>query len=142
MIKKQYAGLTPYCTSTKKILIVQRGPMISNPKKWCAFGGGANENETPVDCAKREFEEESGHDSLLYYMKKGSYDHNMLNAKYINYWGIFKDEFIPKIGKKTVDGVVEITDYAWVNPEEALKYDLIFGFRNFIKNETKDLIDL
>lgn len=136
--KKIYAGIAPFCLSTKNILIVKRSGEISNPFKWCAFGGGAESGESIEFTARREFKEESGL-TLQYDIIKATYDHKMLGATYYNYWGLFEEEFVPLINKKTVDEVTEIIDYKWLTIDKALDYDLIFGFKKFLEISYKDL---
>lgn len=138
-MKKKYAGVTPFCLKTKNILIVQRSLDISSPLKWCSFGGGIEDGESPLFAAKREFEEESGL-NLYFKIIKASYDHQLLDGTYINYWGLFDEEFTPKVGVTTDDGAIEIINYAWVPPQKAIEqYDLIFGFECFLEQAFKDL---
>lgn len=41
-------------------LLIRRGPTVVYPGTWCFPGGKRNDNETPVDAAKRELAEEAG----------------------------------------------------------------------------------
>lgn len=50
-----------FLTPDKQVLFLQRGPGGDHAGEWCFPGGGIEEGESPLECAKRETEEETGH---------------------------------------------------------------------------------
>lgn len=135
---KLAAGILPYCIKSKRFLISQRGPDITEPNKWVCFGGKADNGESPQQTAIREFREESGYDGKVKLINKPFINHNKQDGfTFVTYIGIVPDEFIPTtINKKTVDGDVEISDAKWITKE--VLYGLIGndilhrGFNTFL----------
>ena len=50
-----------FLTPDKQVLFLQRGPGGDHEGEWCFPGGGMEEGEGPLECAKRETDEETGH---------------------------------------------------------------------------------
>lgn len=118
---KLAAGVLPYCIKTGRFLIAKRGTNISDPNLWTSFGGKSEEGESSQQCARREFKEESGYTGNIQLT-------NPVPIKtpdgyvFVNYVGLVPNEFRPTtIGKKTVDGDVEVQAAKWVTKEELKK---------------------
>ena len=136
------AGLLPICKSTGRICLQQRGKDITQPNKWCNFGGGKNVGETPKSTAIREFWEESGVIVPLtvipsYTSKKGDY------FTYYNYLGLCDDEFEIICNKITIDGDIEVQDYKWLNLEDFEKLvhsdDAHWGLKQLWNNDSENI---
>ena len=58
---KFYAGGFIFDAQTSTVLLHLRDANTKiNPNTWAFFGGGSEENETPLNCFLREFQEETG----------------------------------------------------------------------------------
>jgi 8-oxo-dGTP pyrophosphatase MutT (NUDIX family) len=135
---KLAAGILPYCPTTKRFLISQRGPDITEPNKWVCFGGKADDGETEQYTAIREFREESGYKGKVKLINKPFYNYNKLDGfKFATFIGLVPNEFIPTtINKETVDGDIEIQDAKWIDKQQLFKLidsDIIHrGFNTFL----------
>lgn len=120
---KLAAGILPYCSQTQRFLLAKRGPMISNPNQWTNFGGKAEQGESPKQVALREFREESGYKGPVKIISKGYPTQNKKDGfVFVNYIGEVPNEFKPStIGKKTVDGDIEVSAAKWVTFEQLMK---------------------
>ena len=119
---KLAAGILPYCPETQRFLLAKRGPNISNPNQWTNFGGKANKGESPAQTAVREFREESGYKGKVKLLKPLPIKNNKDGFVFVNYIGIVPEEFQPTtIGKKTVDGDVEVSASKWLTKEQLKK---------------------
>jgi ADP-ribose pyrophosphatase YjhB (NUDIX family) len=115
----QAAGILPYCPKTGRYLIAKRGPNISNPNQWTNFGGKANKGENPAQTAVREFKEESGYKGSVRLNRPIPTKNNKDGITFYNFIGEVPAEFQPTtIGKKTVDGDVEVSASKWVTKEQ------------------------
>lgn len=47
--------------TTNKIILGKRSPVINNPNQWNFFGGNIDANESPIQAAIRELEEETNY---------------------------------------------------------------------------------
>jgi len=117
----QAAGILPYCPKTGRYLIAKRGPDISNPNQWTNFGGKANKGENPTQTAVREFKEESGYKGSVRLNRPIPTKNNKDGMTFYNFIGEVPAEFQPTtIGKKTVDGDVEVSASKWVTKEQLI----------------------
>jgi len=143
--QKRAAGVYPIAKSTGRILLQQRGKNINNPLEWTNWGGKADPGESPKQNAVREFREESGYKGDVELVKSFVFENP--DVKFSNYFGIVPNEFTPPmVGKKTVDGVVEVENYKWVSLNQFLNFKGKFhrGVSDFIKNalpQLRDIID-
>jgi len=140
------AGVLPYCPSTKRFLISKRGPQISNPNVWTNFGGGSQDGESPIQTAVREFREESGYRGKVRLIKSYPTKNQKDGITFFNFIGLVSDEFKPTtIGKKTVDGSVEVSSAKWVNVEQiynlnpGILHPGFFKFLNLAKNQLQGI---
>lgn len=115
------AGILPYCPKTGRYLIAKRGPTISNPNQWTNFGGKADKGENPAQTAVREFKEESGYKGSVRLNRPIPTKNNKDGITFYNFIGEVPAEFQPTtIGKKTVDGDVEVSASKWVTKEQLM----------------------
>jgi len=115
------AGILPYCPKTGRYLIAKRGANISNPNQWTNFGGKANKGENPAQTAVREFKEESGYKGSVRLNRPIPTKNNKDGITFYNFIGEVPAEFQPTtIGKKTVDGDVEVSASKWVTKEQLM----------------------
>lgn len=138
--KLMSAGVLPIAKTTGRILIHKRGPKINDPNTWCNYGGGSKVGESQIKTARREFKEESGYGG--YVSLHRSYQFKKPNGfKFQNFIGIVDREFKPKINVKTVDGVVEASDYRWLTIDELLKFRGKFhkGFEKLLKEREQQI---
>lgn len=98
------AGILPICIKTGRILLIRRGLNQPQPGTWATFGGKYEEEEdnTPKDIAMREFTEESGYHGKFKISNKplDVFDSNHL--KFYTFVGLFEEEFMPKLDRKSV----------------------------------------
>lgn len=140
------AGVLPYCTSTQKFLIAKRGPNISNPNQWTNFGGGSEGKENQIQTAIREFREESGYQGPVKLIKSYPTKNNKDGIVFYNYIGIVPKEFRPTtLGKKTVDGNIEVSKCAWItldelyNLSQGILHPGFYKFLNLAKDQLSSL---
>lgn len=118
---KLAAGILPYCPKTQRFLLAKRGPMISNPNQWTNFGGKADKGESPAQCAVREFREESGYRGKVK-LQNPLPVKNKDGFVFVNYIGLVPEEFqSTTIGKKTVDGDIEVSAAKWLTKAQLQK---------------------
>lgn len=98
-----------------KILVTQRSENMSLPLKWEFPGGKLEENESHIDCIKREIKEELNIDiEVLEQLSSSIYD-----------YGTFKVNLIPFFAKH-ISGEIKLTehkDYKLLNKVDLLKMD-------------------
>lgn len=94
---------------TKRILLQLRAPDKRNRNYWGFWGGSNEKGEMPIDCIKRELQEEVGFLPLL---TKIYPLHTMISNdetfEYTTFLATTPTEFIPTINQ-------ESEGYAWVN---------------------------
>lgn len=96
------AGVIPYCSTTNRYLLNLRSKSVNQPLTWSGWGGEAEEGEALVDCAEREFREESGYNKDVKLIRCYTYSKSYL--VYINYMCILEDEFKPVLSWESEDG--------------------------------------
>jgi len=108
--KKIAAGIIPIHPPSGKVMMIRRGMNQSHPNTWSFFGGKFEEEDgNPKETAKREFTEESGNDSIKYYIStKPVYVNSDNHLRFYNYIGIFTEQFVPDLEKEN-----EAQDYGW-----------------------------
>jgi 8-oxo-dGTP diphosphatase len=98
-----------------KILVAQRSDKMKLPLKWEFPGGKLEENETEIDCVKREIKEEINIDiEVIKKLSSSIYD-----------YGAFKINLIPFIAKY-IDGEIRLAehkDYKLLEKVELLGLD-------------------
>ena len=98
-----------------KILVVQRSDKMKLPLKWEFPGGKLEENETEIDCVKREIKEEINIDiEVVKKLSSSIYD-----------YGAFKINLIPFIAKY-IHGEIRLAehkDYKLLEKVELLSLD-------------------
>jgi 8-oxo-dGTP pyrophosphatase MutT (NUDIX family) len=141
------AGIFPYCPETKRFLIAQRGPNISDPNLWACFGGGADEGESVEETALREFREESGYQGQVKLSKVRWDTYNKKDrCVFYTYLGYVPKEFIPSmVGQETIDGDIETQAAKWVTVkqlEKLLDNQILHkGFNRFLYSFLKVKIE-
>jgi ADP-ribose pyrophosphatase YjhB (NUDIX family) len=85
------AGIIPIHAPSRSIMMIRRGMDQSYPNTWSFFGGGFEEEDvTPKETAKREFKEESGIESIKYYVStKPIYVNDNNHVRFYNFLGLF-----------------------------------------------------
>lgn len=98
-----------------KILVTQRSEKMKLPLKWEFPGGKLEENESEIDCIKREIKEELN--IKIEVLEKLS------NSKYD--YGTFKINLIPYISKYVSGEIIlsEHKDYKLLDKSELLNLD-------------------
>lgn len=98
-----------------KILVAQRSDKMKLPLKWEFPGGKLEENETEIDCVKREIKEEINIDiEVVKKLSSSIYD-----------YGVFKINLIPFIAKYIHREIrlAEHKDYKLLEKVELLSLD-------------------
>lgn len=138
------AGVLPYCPKSGRFLISKRGPNISNPNEWTNFGGGSEQGENIVQTAVREFREESGYSGSVKLVKSFPTKNAKDGITFYNFIGLVPKEFKPTtIGKKTIDGNVEVSKCVWLTLDKLVELSpgiLHPGFYKFL-NLAKSQLD-
>lgn len=99
----------------KKILVTQRSEKMKLPLKWEFPGGKLEENESEIDCIKREIKEELNIEiEILKSLSNSIYD-----------YGVFKINLIPFISNYVSGEIIlsEHKDYKLVDKSELLNLD-------------------
>lgn len=135
MDKKIAAGVLPICSKTNRILLCKRGKEQNFPLHWASWGGGFEEekDETPKDCAKREFREETRYDGKY---KISSSPINIYKNNFITFYmyvGVFEEEFIPDIISEN-----EASGWGWFSLDE-LPTPIIDGMIGFFRDNKEKL---
>jgi mutator protein MutT len=116
-----------FCEYSGKIVLLQRHDHKSEGNTWGVPAGKLDENETLKQAIKRELEEETGIKAKkLKYFRK-------VFVRYPDY-----DYVYHIFSMKAVDGKVTINDkehknFTWIEPENALKMNLIQDLDGCIK---------
>jgi len=121
------AGVLPYCSNTDRYLLNLRSKNVNEPFTWSTWGGGKDYNETFLECAKREFKEESGYtaDPILTNM----YVFKNKNILFYNYIYVMDEEFSPNLSPESKDG-------QWFDLTEILKLNnLHFGLKALLNSK-------
>ncbi|MFV7235095.1 (deoxy)nucleoside triphosphate pyrophosphohydrolase [Flavobacterium sp. ZB4R12] len=98
-----------------KVLVTQRSVKMKLPLKWEFPGGKLEENESEIDCIKREIKEEINIDiQILKKLSNSIYD-----------YGTFKINLIPFIAKHILGEIklAEHKDYKLLEKTELLSLD-------------------
>ena len=107
---KMGSGFLLLCPKNKSILLVLRND--STPS-WANLGGLVEQYESPLQCAKRELQEESGFVENLDYVIVSSdplhiYKNNTFN--YYSYLAVVETEKIPMLNYENKEFVEQITE--------------------------------
>lgn len=105
------AGVLIVCPSTDRILVALRSAEVNEPGTYGIFGGATDGDEAPEDAAKRELEEEAGHDNSVRLVPAYVYETPNKTFKYHNFIGVVAHEFDPVLDWETDDAV-------WVTMDE------------------------
>lgn len=147
--------INEYKTAKKKFFTLDIYNMITNtPDKWlqqefCIPKGRKNNKELPIDCAIREFTEETGYkigniiklsDFWLEELFLGS---NGITYKHLYLLAEIDDTEIPKIDKENISQAGEVRQVKWFTFKECInifrdyqstKRDVMYKARNYIIN--------
>jgi len=97
----------------------------NNPNKWGLFGGGAEDDETPVQTAKRELKEEIGLD----------FDESEINL-WMDYPGTSVHRYVFVVTSKIDSSKIVLGEgqgFEWIPKDKVLTYDLTLRTRNDIE---------
>ena len=121
------AGVLPYCSTTKRYLLNLRSKNVNEPLTWCLWGGGKEYNETFLECAKREFKEESGYTERI--ILTNCYTYRNPYIEFYNYILIMDNEFTPTLSEESNDG-------QWYFLEDITKLrNLHFGLKALLNSK-------
>lgn len=127
------SGILYYCSSTKRVLLGKRSnDSDGGAGEWAAFGGKLEENETLVECAIREVEEETGYQEKepekLRLNYRSEWSHAHARVHFYLFMKLVPKEFeLPNLDKK------ESSTYGWF-PVDELPTPLLEPFKvNFNK---------
>lgn len=121
------AGVIPYCLDTKRFLLNLRSKGVNEPYTWCTWGGRKEKDETFLQCAKREFREESGYDKDPFLTS--SYVYKSSGLVFYTYIYEMKSQFEPVI-------TFESQDAKWFSFQEMINLrNLHFGLKAFLNSE-------
>lgn len=87
------AGIIPYCPKTKRFLLALRSQYVNEPGTWGLLGGKIDNDENPLDAAKRELSEEINYHGKLDIKFLKLFQSG--NFKFHNFLGIVEEEFSP-----------------------------------------------
>ena len=129
---KRGAGVLFKARSTGRILIAHRSEEVEQPGTWGTWGGAMDPNETEVEAAIREAEEEAGytpshHDIALLHV----FEHES-GFRYTNFLVRTPAEFDPIMNWET-QGFAWVNYGEWPNP-------LHFGLQDVFNNPIADTI--
>lgn len=132
-MKKDFmgAGFLPFCHNTNRFLVLLR----NDPKPtWGTVGGGRDNNETPIQTAKREFAEETRIRPNCKVIN--SYVNDLHKGIYYNFIGVFDKEFKPKLDNENID-------YKWCGFKKLLNLeDKHYGLLELLQNDYKTIKNL
>ena len=123
-----------------KILLQKRGSETNSPNVWGCFGGKADDLETPKQAALREFKEESGVNKRFKDVKLMHINKNKDGFIFYSYFAFLPEDIkVTMVGKKTVDGVIEVDDAKYFTIDELLKINLHPGTKYTFKRKIKQI---
>jgi len=136
--EKFFAGGFFYSEEYDSVLLHLRdGNTKFNPNSWAFFGGLRENNETPIECFRREIKEELGIDIQhedIYFL----YDY--LNKEFNTHrYVFFVNKYIPLENFNLMEG----KDIKWIKLKDVFKYKLTDKTKKdleyFIKNKGRIL---
>lgn len=123
---KQAAGFIIACPSTKRILLALRN---DDAKVWAMFGGTLENQESPLQCAKRELLEECGFSEDLDYTVLSNRPvaiTKYFTVNYRTYLAVSNFELVPKLNYEHIE-------YKWFKLDE-LPSDLHVAVREMLSD--------
>jgi 8-oxo-dGTP pyrophosphatase MutT (NUDIX family) len=127
-MKKQAAAIAPYCRNTGRFLLQVRGPNQPAPGLIGFFGGKAENNESPIENAIREFYEETRYmvpsDQLIPLQEL------LLPNGYIFYTFLYYSD-----QEFTIEIDQESSDYLWLTPKELLQNELLDSMHVLLESD-------
>jgi len=130
---KQGAGAIILSASTGRLLLPYRSMDVEQPHTWGVWGGAIDEDESPMEGATREVNEEMG--KVNFIKKYPMYVFTSGSFRYSNFLFVAEDEFKPIA---TQGSGWETESYMWVDygdwPEP-----LHFGLEALIKNSGSEI---
>ena len=122
--QNKVAGVLIKCEETNKVLLLLRND--KNPT-WSLVSGGMENDEDPIECLKREIEEELSINPNLIRLKKIKVENfDDKNMEFHYYEGLTSKNFSPKLNS-------ENTDWGWFSEDE-LPTPLYNGMKEKIKS--------
>lgn len=127
------AGILPYCTTTRRMLLGLRGPEANEPGTWGIFGGKFDDHELdkdPKEIALRELYEETefdGEDDMVL-IDAYVFQDKKTGFTYYNFIGLVDEEFKTYLNW-------ENTRTKWFTYQEVEKLpNKHFGLRDLLSN--------
>ena len=122
-----------------KFLVLQRGPQVSCPTKWCSPCGYLDWSESASECAIREIYEETGIDLRTYKVSGLESPYELVTEPGVNWKQdiaihfriTIHSETEPKYDLSSVDPG-ETLDIKWITADELPNYNFAFNHDNRI----------
>jgi 8-oxo-dGTP pyrophosphatase MutT (NUDIX family) len=122
--EREAAGVLIKCEKTGRILLLLRNDKIPS---WSLVAGGIEYGETPIECLKREIQEEMSINPNIVDIKKVRLENiKDKNLKFYYHQGFTKEEFTPKLNDEHID-------WGWFSKDD-LPTPLYRGTYEKIKN--------
>ena len=116
--------VTSILTKDGKILLLKRGQRVSTYRgKWAGVSGYLEENETPLERAIREIEEETGLSREEIKLLKQGEIMEFVDENTGRTWRIHP--FLFKIDREEIKIDWEHEEYRWIEREELKEYDTV-----------------
>jgi len=117
-----------------KFLVLKRGPIVSNPDKWCSPCGYLDWNESASECVVREIYEETGINLRNYQVSGLEVPYEVVTEPKVNWKQDIAIHFIitihsetePKYDLSSVDPG-ETLDIKWITADELPNYNFAFN---------------
>lgn len=129
------AGVLPYSTETKKILINYRSKYVNEPHTWGIWGGKVDDEEQIENTVIREFEEETQYTGEIKLIPAYIFKNNNGTFQYFNFIGIIENEFTPTLNW-------ESENFKWVTLDELIvQENKHFGLNSLLEdNKTMNIL--
>lgn len=130
------SGILPISSSTGRVLLAKRGEDVMHPNTWAAWGGKVDMEAGDldfVDCAIREFHEESRIEDPYTIENEFMHHYEDDDVLFVTYIAIFEGEPIPNIEEEN-----EAKDFGWFDIDR-LPDPLMSEFVSMLNDKIEDI---